>query len=44
LLSFNSTNGSLPVAGLIADANGDLFGTTVEGGSNNLGTLFARQQ
>ena len=30
----------LPMAGLIADANGDLFGTTSEGGSNNLGTVF----
>ena len=44
LVNFNGANGAYPNAGLIADANGDLFGTTVEGGSNNLGTLFARQQ
>ena len=29
-----------PVAGLIADANGDLFGTTDEGGANSDGTVF----
>ena len=33
LINFNGTNGSKPLAGLIADANGDLFGTTFAGGS-----------
>src|SRR5215813_13473882 len=40
LVNFNGSNGSLPRAGLVADANGDLFGTTEEGGSANDGTVF----
>ena len=28
LVSFNGTDGAVPDGGLIADANGDLFGTT----------------
>jgi uncharacterized repeat protein (TIGR03803 family) len=40
LVSFNDTNGSLPTAGLIADAHGDLFGTTEGGGANGIGTVF----
>jgi uncharacterized repeat protein (TIGR03803 family) len=41
LVSFNGTNGGLlPYAGLIADAAGDLFGTTNEGGANGGGTVF----
>jgi hypothetical protein len=28
LLTFNGANGQYPAAALIADANGDLFGTT----------------
>src|SRR5262249_40337542 len=40
LVNFNGNNGSLPDVGLIADANGDLFGTTQQGGSNNDGTVF----
>jgi uncharacterized repeat protein (TIGR03803 family) len=40
LLSFSGGNGANPYAGLIADANGDLFGTTKIGGANNLGTVF----
>src|SRR5262245_15656687 len=40
LVSFNGTNGAEPVAGLIADAHGDLFGTTTNGGANNDGTVF----
>ena len=28
LVNFDTTHGAAPVAGLIADANGDLFGTT----------------
>jgi autotransporter passenger strand-loop-strand repeat protein/uncharacterized repeat protein (TIGR03803 family) len=40
LVSFNGTNGLSPAAGLIADANGDLFGTTDEGGAHGDGTVF----
>jgi uncharacterized repeat protein (TIGR03803 family) len=40
LVNFNGNNGALPVGGLIADANGDLFGTTELGGSYNDGTVF----
>ena len=45
LVSFNGANGADPVAGLIADANGDLFGTTIQGGAvfelQNTGTAAA---
>ena len=40
LASFNGANGSTPAAGLIADANGNLYGTTGYGGMDGLGTLF----
>jgi uncharacterized repeat protein (TIGR03803 family) len=40
LVSFDGTNGKWPVANLIADANGNLYGTTVGGGIKGLGTLF----
>ena len=40
LASFDGADGAYPVGSLIADANGDLFGTTVEGGTNNDGTVF----
>jgi hypothetical protein len=40
LASFNGTDGAQPVAGLIADAHGDLFGTTQEGGANHNVTVF----
>ncbi len=40
LVSFNGANGAQPVADLIADSNGDLFGTTFAGGANNDGTVF----
>ena len=40
LLSFNGADGTGPVGGLIADAAGDLFGTTGEGGANGDGTVF----
>jgi len=40
LVSFNRTNGANPQAGLIADANGNLFGTTLSGGANGQGTVF----
>jgi len=40
LASFNGSDGSHPTNSLIADANGDLFGTTQNGGANNEGTVF----
>ena len=40
LVSFDGTNGANPYSGLIADAAGDLFGTTVSGGANGNGTVF----
>jgi len=40
LVSFDGTNGVAPEAGLIADASGNLFGTTSGGGANNSGTVF----
>ncbi|MGB6686233.1 MAG: choice-of-anchor tandem repeat GloVer-containing protein [Terracidiphilus sp.] len=40
LISFNETDGANPFAGLIVDANGDLFGTTYQGGTDNIGTVF----
>ena len=36
----NGTDGVNPYAGLIVDAAGNLYGTTVEGGIHNLGTVF----
>ena len=40
LVSFNGTNGDFPLAGLIADAVGNLFGTTESGGANGDGNVF----
>ena len=44
LISFSGTNGdypgSGPIAGLTIGADGNFYGTTVQGGSNNLGTVF----
>jgi len=41
LVNFNGTNGSQPITGnLIADAHGNLFGTTASGGTFNHGTVF----
>jgi hypothetical protein len=40
LLSFDGTNGASPEAGLIANAAGDLFGTTASGGADGDGTVF----
>lgn len=40
LHSFNVENGSGPVAGVIFDAAGSLYGTTFSGGSRNNGTVF----
>jgi uncharacterized repeat protein (TIGR03803 family) len=40
LVSFNGADGTSPLAGLIADAAGNLFGTTARGGTNGDGTVF----
>ena len=41
LVTFDGTgNGANPADTLIADANGDLFGTTQNGGANGDGTVF----
>jgi uncharacterized repeat protein (TIGR03803 family) len=40
LVSFTGTDGRNPTGSLIADANGDLFGTTANGGANDDGTVF----
>ena len=41
LVSFSGSDGANPRGDLVADANGDLFGTTEYGGSRNSGgTVF----
>ncbi len=40
LASFNNTNGANPVAGLLEDASGNLFGTTAGGDASGDGTVF----
>jgi uncharacterized repeat protein (TIGR03803 family) len=40
LHSFNFTDGAVPLAGLIFDAAGNLYGTTVDGGAYEYGTVF----
>ena len=41
LVNFNGANGANPLLGsLIADAGGDLFGTTSAGGTSGDGTVF----
>jgi uncharacterized repeat protein (TIGR03803 family) len=40
LASFNRTDGADPWAGLIMDSSGNLYGTTLEGGASNDGTVF----
>ncbi len=40
LASFNGTNGASPLAGLILDGSGNLYGTTKQGGASSDGTVF----
>src|SRR5262249_54437784 len=40
LATFNMTNGASPYSPLISDANGDLFGTAVGGGTLGYGTVY----
>jgi uncharacterized repeat protein (TIGR03803 family) len=40
IYSFNGADGASPVAGLILDAAGNLYGTTATGGAHGCGTVF----
>ena len=40
LVNFNGAKGATPTGSLIADAHGDLFGTTAGGGVNGESTMF----
>jgi len=40
LYTFTGANGWGPNSGIILDANGNLYGTTIGGGVNNYGTVF----
>jgi len=40
LVTFDVTDGSAPDSGLVADAQGDLFGTTLAGGAHGGGTVY----
>ena len=40
LYTFGSTSGEYPLAGIVQDAQGNLYGTTWEGGAYGKGTLF----
>jgi uncharacterized repeat protein (TIGR03803 family) len=40
LVSFNGSNGTYPVGGLITDGGGNLYGVTTVGGTANDGTVF----
>jgi uncharacterized repeat protein (TIGR03803 family) len=44
LASFNGANGVNPKAALVADASGNLYGTTQYGGAAGYGTVFALQK
>jgi uncharacterized repeat protein (TIGR03803 family) len=40
LVSFTDDNGANPFGGVVADAVGNLYGTTLNGGGSGLGTIF----
>ena len=40
LYSFTGTDGSIPYPALIFDAKGNLYGTTIVGGTSGAGTVF----
>ncbi len=40
IFSFNRTNGNLPDAGLVADSQGNLYGTTFNGGAYGYGNVY----
>ena len=40
LVNFSGIDGAFPAASLLADAQGNLFGTTALGGTDNFGTVF----
>lgn len=40
LHSFNGASGAYPVAGLVIGLDGNLYGTTQQGGAHDLGTVF----
>ena len=40
IAAFDGTDGAEPMAGLIADSSGNLYGTTFQGGTYNTGTVF----
>lgn len=43
LVVFHASNGANPIGAPIIDEQGNLYGTTVDGGSANLGTVFQLQ-
>ncbi len=40
LATFTGANGAEPIGNLVLDAQGNLFGTTLHGGAQDLGTIF----
>jgi uncharacterized repeat protein (TIGR03803 family) len=41
VLTFNGTDGTFPVAGLVQGTNGAFYGTTSQGGAHSHGTVFS---
>ncbi len=44
LYSFDGSVGANPYSGVVLDAQGDIFGTTYNGGGNQLGTVYKLQK